>query len=304
MTGNTITLKGNPIQKERFASAALSPGHLLEVLSTGKVQKNTNASVLVSRNFALENEVLGEDLTDAYAAEDTVLYGAFPAGAEVNARVAVGATAIVIGDRLEAAADGTVRKLSTADNLTLTGAVTDDDSAASNGLVVYLHLDETSQFGTNIGHLESVTAGNADSDFDIGASGPTVRIKDDDAAATAGLQIYFDEDAANADSRFLVNNTLTGKDAVILATDGRAIRIKHDASASSNGVALYFDDDAVNEEARLLFVSPTDTAGVYTTDDEIGMYTNVNAVQAIATALEAVDNSAGSAEVFIQIELY
>ncbi len=184
--------------------------------------------------------------------------------------------------------DGTVLTTQT----TATGAILDDDSAASNGLVVYLHVDEVTEAGLYSGHLESVTAGNADSQFEIGASGPVILVTDDDAAATAGLQLYFDEDAASADSRWLVNNTITGEDVFILATDGKAIRVAHDASAGTTGVAIYFDDDAANVHERLLFISPTDTAGAYDTDDIVGSGATESAFTGTATetALVEVDD--------------
>lgn len=149
------------------------------------------------------------------------------------------------------------------------GQITDDDSAASNGVALYLHLDELG--AEVIGHLEAVTAGDADSDFDIGADGPTVMVTDADAAATGGLQIFYDEDAARPEDRFLTNNTTNGKDVFVAASDGTFIRIKHNASPGTPGVAVYFDDDATNEEDRLLFVSPTNADGVYATDDSIGL---------------------------------
>lgn len=300
---NTIPIKGDFIQSERQANAAINPGHLIELMSTDKVRSNTQAGVLVPRTFAIEQEYEGKEITDAYATDDTVIYGAFPAGAEVYAKLAASATAVVIGDRLEAKNDGTVGTLSAADTLVATGIVTDDDNAATTGLAIYLHLDELQSYAAPVGHIESITAGNADAEYDIGAAGPRIMIRDDNAANTGGLQLYFDEDAAATDSRWLVNNTFSGKDVYVIGSDGRALKITHDASASSNGVAIYYDDDAANEEARMLFVSPTNAAGSYTTDDEVGLFTNVNAVQTIAIAKEAVDNSGGSSEVFIRIEL-
>ncbi len=150
---------------------------------------------------------------------------------------------------------------------TLIGGVKDNDNAASTGLAVYLHLDELSE--SPFGHLESVTAGNADSTFTIGNGGPVVKVEDDDAAATGGVAIYYDEDAANPDERFLAA-VPTGKDAFILASDGRAIRIKYHATPATPGVLVYFDDDAANVYERLLFVSPTNADGTYDTDDVVG----------------------------------
>lgn len=146
------------------------------------------------------------------------------------------------------------------------GRVKDNDNAASTGVAVYLHLDELGE--SPFGHLECVNAGNADSSFTIGASGAVVKVEDDDAAATGGTQIYFDEDATNPDERFL-SATATGKDAFILASDGRAIRIKYHATPSTPGVAVYFDDDGATASERLLFVSPTNAEGRYHTDDTV-----------------------------------
>jgi hypothetical protein len=146
------------------------------------------------------------------------------------------------------------------------GRVKDNDNAASTGVAVYLHVDELSE--SPFGHLECVNAGNADSSFTIGVSGAVVKVEDDDAAATGGFQVYFDEDATNPDERFLAAVPTT-KDAFILASDGRAIRIKYHATPSSVGVAVYFDDDGATASERLLFVSPTNAEGRYHTDDTV-----------------------------------
>lgn len=143
-----------------------------------------------------------------------------------------------------------------------TGAVADDDNAATTGKAVNV-VPGVSGF---LAYLESTTAGNADTTFKIGASGPTVFVNDNDTPG--GVQLYFDEDAAATDSRFLAVSP-TATDLFVPAIDGTLIRVKHDASASSNGVAVYLDDDAANAHLKLLFVSPTNAAGSYTTDDVV-----------------------------------
>lgn len=111
-----ISVKGDDfIQKEALSNEAITPGHLLELLSTGKVQKLTsdiannteNISVLV----ALEDDLIGKDLTEDYATGVVVQYAAAKSGQEFLLRVPTGAAAIVIGDRLQsngASAVGTV----------------------------------------------------------------------------------------------------------------------------------------------------------------------------------------------------
>ena len=74
-----------------------------------------------------------------------------------------------------------------------------------------------------------------------------------DAGAATGLPLYFDY-GATLPYRFLVNNTILGKDCYALSNDPNyLLPIKHDASAPTNGVAVNYDDGADN---RLEYVSP------------------------------------------------
>lgn len=126
-TPSTIALTPPSRTKEVIASAALSPGHVVELhTSTGeKVRKNTRAALPgTAKLVALEKAYLGKGITDAYASADTVVIGVFQAGDEVTLRVAASATAIVFGDKLECAADGTVRKQ--------TGYLTDNSGGTAN----------------------------------------------------------------------------------------------------------------------------------------------------------------------------
>lgn len=110
----TIIVKGDPIQFEAAAAAALNPGDLLEVTSTGAVQKHSTASSNAERAFARENDIIGGDTATAYASGDNVLYAVTRSGDVVYARVAAGASAIAIGDYVESAGDGTLQKVATA----------------------------------------------------------------------------------------------------------------------------------------------------------------------------------------------
>jgi hypothetical protein len=74
-----------------------------------------------------------------------------------------------------------------------------------------------------------------------------------DAAASGGLPLYFDYDAA-LPFRFLFNNTIFGKDCYAFSNDPNfMLFLKHDASAATNGVAVTYDD-ATDE--RLEYISP------------------------------------------------
>lgn len=147
--------------------------------------------------------------------------------------------------------------------------MTDLDAAAATGVALYLHMDELGE--NDFGHLEAVTAGNADATFTT-INGAVVKVEDDDAAATGGVAIYFDEDAAEGSKLLAV--TPTGRDAFIMDSDGRAIRIKYSAAPQTPGVLVYFDDDGA-ANTKLLFVSPTNADGRFLTDDVVGIQTNI-----------------------------
>ena len=108
---STILLKGDGVHKEAVAGGAVTPGHLVALTSTGTVVVNATASKKIQPCFAIEDELIGKDITDAYASGDKVKYIVPCRGAEINALVPASAAAIVIGDYLEADGTGCLRKL-------------------------------------------------------------------------------------------------------------------------------------------------------------------------------------------------
>ncbi len=101
---------GQPIISERQATAAgIIPGHLVEE-ALGKVKVHATAAANAQRLFAQKNIATAGDIDKAYALDELVSYGAYCRGQEVNALVAAAAPAIIDGDALESAGDGTVRK--------------------------------------------------------------------------------------------------------------------------------------------------------------------------------------------------
>ena len=109
---STIILKGDGVQKEGIADAAITPGYLVEVMTTGNIRKHAGAGLNTQAAFALENEVIGEGIDDAYAIADNCIYSVLGNGAEVYALVA-NAVVVVVGSYLESAGDGTLRPLAT-----------------------------------------------------------------------------------------------------------------------------------------------------------------------------------------------
>lgn len=108
----TVNLKGNPIRKEGVATEAMSPGHFVVSIPRTTDQAGSlafpAAAGAVAQGLVFENELEGKGITDAYAVNDNVLYGVWPKGGEVLARVAAGAGAITAGMPLAVQTDGTV----------------------------------------------------------------------------------------------------------------------------------------------------------------------------------------------------
>lgn len=106
---NTILLKGRGIRKEGIAGGTITPGHLLTLSSSDTMVVHATAKGPAAPLFAVENDILGKEITDNYVANDYVQAEYLTSGCEVNALVAAAASAIVVGDLLESAGDGTLR---------------------------------------------------------------------------------------------------------------------------------------------------------------------------------------------------
>lgn len=112
-TPKTILLKGDGLFKEALAGGAITPGHLIVRNSSDVFVVGPAAAKNAYPMFALEDEAQGKDITDAYAPGEIVNAVIPQTGSEIYALVAASAAAIVIGDELESAGDGTVRKAAT-----------------------------------------------------------------------------------------------------------------------------------------------------------------------------------------------
>lgn len=107
---NTIKVtKYSDVIEEKVAAAAITPGMLLELTSAGKVQAHSAAGQNVLLRFALENELEGEDIDDAYASDDQVQVWIPGRGDIVQAILADGNN-VSIGDFLESDGNGYLQK--------------------------------------------------------------------------------------------------------------------------------------------------------------------------------------------------
>lgn len=115
---NRVMIRGNFVAKEGIANAAITPGHLVKRLTTDvdKVLVHATAGGNAQPLFALELDFYGGGtdallaIDEAYAASDNVKLAYCAPGAELWALLAANASAITIGDPLESAGDGTLRK--------------------------------------------------------------------------------------------------------------------------------------------------------------------------------------------------
>lgn len=111
MAKNTIKVKSYlDVQDEALANAALNAGHLVERMSTGKVRKHATAGGRAYPMYAMEDHNQGWDIADAYAENELVKLWIPTRGDRVYARISATSEAIAIGDFLESAGDGTLRK--------------------------------------------------------------------------------------------------------------------------------------------------------------------------------------------------
>jgi len=110
MAYNTIMLKSLAQNRlEKVAAGAITPGHLVKVTSSDAFIVHPTVGGAVIPIFALEDELQGKVITDAYASTDRVQANICQRGDEVNAILATSQT-IIIGDYLESAGDGTLAK--------------------------------------------------------------------------------------------------------------------------------------------------------------------------------------------------
>ena len=109
----TVLLKGDlgDRREEARANEIISPGMLIEELSTGKVQKNDTVAGNIQINVALEDPFYSRTIADDYQVDDLVSFQRARPNQKFKLRVAAAAAAIVVGDRLEPVAGGTVQKL-------------------------------------------------------------------------------------------------------------------------------------------------------------------------------------------------
>ncbi len=107
----TIALKGDYIRKEGIASAAITPGDLIEFGGANDLRVHSTVGGKARKAFALENDLIGRDFDAAYALGETVQYGVFVPGSEVYARL-VATETCTKGQALQSGGNGRLQTTS------------------------------------------------------------------------------------------------------------------------------------------------------------------------------------------------
>ena len=94
---------------EKTANAEITPGHLVEYMSTaGRIRVHSTADGPAAKMWALENELLGESIDTVYDALDPVQVWRSIPGEEIYALLANGQS-VAIGAELASNGDGTLK---------------------------------------------------------------------------------------------------------------------------------------------------------------------------------------------------
>lgn len=100
-----VLLKGAPNRFQRDAAAAITPGQLLQINSTNKVQRHATSRGAHIRWFAVERDYVGDDLDVSYSANQAVEIQSARPGEVINGLLKDGETA-VIGSKLVSGGNG------------------------------------------------------------------------------------------------------------------------------------------------------------------------------------------------------
>jgi hypothetical protein len=115
-TPKTVDLGGTTTQHEAVAGGAITPGQLVTLNSSGQVVVHPSAGLPTQAAFAIENDLVGKGIADAYASGEQVRYRIFAEGGHVYAILASGQN-VAQGALLQSAGNGNLSVGSTADNI-------------------------------------------------------------------------------------------------------------------------------------------------------------------------------------------
>lgn len=110
MAIKTITVRGEGVMQEGIATNALTPGHLLERTSTAnELQVHSAAGGRHQCIIAVEDELQGNEIDDAYANDARIFFKFFLRGDVFFGKIA-NAQNVAIGDYLVSNGNGELKK--------------------------------------------------------------------------------------------------------------------------------------------------------------------------------------------------
>jgi len=110
MSANTIMLDRDGYRREEAlaTAAVVKPGYLLEKTSAGKVKAHATAAGWSQRLVAIEDDLQGKTVSDAYSASALIQYAVVSPGTLCQLMLKSGQN-ISIGDKLVSNGDGTLK---------------------------------------------------------------------------------------------------------------------------------------------------------------------------------------------------
>lgn len=305
----TATCIGLRCDKDNYEERAandgnIKPGHLLEILSTNKVQKHSVVGGRTMRWVALEDGKQGysKNQYDAYASGDPVRIQACEPGDWMALRLPAAAAAVVIGSFLISDGAGCVIKSAQIGALLLYNAVA-ASTAVSNTVsteqfydVTYTLPAATLRVGDVInikGHVVVSAAASTDTitvKLYIGAIVVAVTAAVDSVTADVA---YFDADVVVRTigaSGTIVCRQINANGPIATGT----VKAGHTASSSLDTTVA----NIIRVSSTWSATSATCTSALQSLTVELKRYATAD--HGVAIAIEAIDNSAGSSEALVQ----
>lgn len=304
---HTIVLKGKGgigRHEEYLASAALKPGHLLELLSTGKVQKHSGYGGKARMMFAKEDDLRGKIITDAFAADEVVPVHDGTMGDLIYARVPAAAVALVAGDVVISNGDGCLVK-ATGDGPSDVLYANAADSATVTNTVTETAFDASYTIPANqlrVGDIIrikgfAIATGTNSTDTLI----VKVKIGSTALITTATVDVA-NNDIAEFETNLVIRTI--GSSGTFVAYGSHSLGVPGTATKRSNSVASTTINTTATQAVTVTATwSVADPGNVVLlralTVERVGSSSR----EVLAFCEEAVDNSAGVAEAFMKARL-
>lgn len=300
----TIFQRGLGYHDEGEANAALYPGHVIELMSTGKYRKQSEAGARAERLIACEDALQGSTIETAFAAADIVPFVACAPGDRVLGRLPAAAVAVAKGDRLRLNGDGCVVQNGTGLASKLFSATAESSehentTDAANFDVTYSLPANSLEVGDVLKIKAQVTVNDNNSTDTLTLlltiGGITI--------ATTGAVDVADGDVGYFECDLVVRAIGAAATAVFQASGVQALGVPGTVTAKPffKAEGTSFDTTIANViavNADWSVAHADNEASLSLLDVEL-----IRGGEDFAVALESVDNSAGVAETFVGMRI-